>query len=60
MRFIYTTDIKTKEILEKTLPLVQTYSSSKSTFWCFENTGEYQFDKQEESLKFALSDTLLF
>lgn len=60
MRFIYTTDIATKEILEKTLPLVQTYLSSKSTFWCFENTGEYQFDKQEESLKFALSDTLLF
>lgn len=60
MRFIYTTDIATKEILEKTLPLVQTYSSNKSTFWCFENTGEYQFDKQEESLKFALSDTLLF
>ena len=61
MNFIYTTDVHTKEILEKKFPLIQTNESTKQTFWCFLNISQSCFDKEEDKdLKIALSDTLLF
>ena len=60
MRFIYTTDPETKKILEQTLPLFQTKEFEHSTFWCFINEVNLQFNKQSDDLKFTMSDTLLF
>lgn len=59
MKFIYTTDPETKKILEQTLPLFQTKEFEHSTFWCFLNEGDLQFNKQSDDLKFTMSDTLL-
>lgn len=60
MKFICTTDPKTKEILEQTFPLLREIQFEKSTFWCFINEGNLQFQKQSDNLNIVMSDTLLF